>query len=382
MKYQESSFDIPSGAAVIGKLSGQLQFQVVENDDGFHNLRPVWTELHQQADQFPEHTFLRAAAAWETVGRPRGRKLHIVVGRVAGEPVLIFPMTVQRIGPFTIGRALGPEFYEPCDVLVRSSPLADKWVQEAWDFVLSRFDLVRFPAIRASARLWPCLNRSRKTRFDAISSLFIDTSAWSGWEDYYRSRSANFRKDHKNSLKRLQQAGTLHWIHVTEPDRLAKTLAWMFAHKLDWLERSGGDVSLGQYKTFYARLCRSALEAGELVLIELLVNNVRVAAQIGFRAGARLDCDMIAWDPAWKECGPGRALDVHTVQWAFENSVRFIELGVFGHPSKFRFTDQTIDTAFNVFVACGARGRALLRGKELFDGVRSRLAKVGRKSST
>jgi hypothetical protein len=62
--------------------------------------------------------------------------------------------------------------------------------------------------------------------------------------------------------------------------------------------------------------------------------------------------------------------------------VRFIELGVFGHPSKFRFTDQTIDTAFNVFVACGARGRALLRGKELFDGVRSRVAKVGRKKGT
>jgi CelD/BcsL family acetyltransferase involved in cellulose biosynthesis len=274
------------------------------------------------------------------------------------------------MGPFTIGRALGPEFYEACDVLVREAPCANAWAQQAWDFALSGFDVLRLPAVRSTGHLWSPLHRSGARRYDPIASVYIDTSAWTGWDDYYRSRSSNFRKDHRTSLRRLQQAGTVRWHVVDQQHRVADSLEWMFTQKLNWLERTGGDATLANYKDFYARLCSDSLASGELLLIELLVNDRRIAAQVGFRAGRRLDCDMIAWDPAWKACGPGRALDIHTIQWAFENGVRFIELGVFGHPSKERFTDRSVETAFNVFATSGLRGRVLLHMRDVLHRVR------------
>jgi CelD/BcsL family acetyltransferase involved in cellulose biosynthesis len=380
MTDEAARYSTPAASARGGEQSIRLQFDVIGSEHEFHRLRPVWNALFQQQEQFPEQSFDRALAAWETIGRPRGRGLHIIVGRTAGEAVVIFPMTMQRTGPIRIGRALGPEFYETCDVLVRSSSDCRDWVRQTWDFALSRFDVVRLPAVRTTAHIWPEVERSGTARFDLISSLYIDASAWDGWDGYYRSRSANFRKDHRTSLKRLQQAGAVRWKLLDQPDLLPETLDWMFAHKLDWLERNGSDATLARHRAFYARLCDAALRAGELVLIELFVDEVRVAAQIGFRAGARLDCDMIAWDPAWKECGPGRALDVHTIQWAFENSVRFIELGVFGHPSKYRFTDTAVDTAFSVVIAPRARGRVLLSLKNILDGARTRLRRVVRKA--
>jgi CelD/BcsL family acetyltransferase involved in cellulose biosynthesis len=169
----------------------------------------------------------------------------------------------------------------------------------------------------------------------------------------------------------------VQWLVVDRQDRLPDTLEWMFAHKVDWLSRTGRDAqTLAQRKEFYDRSCGAALEAGDLVLIELLVDDVRVAAQIGFRAGNRLDCDMIAWDPAWRECGPGRALDVETIRWGFEHAIDFIELGVFGHESKYRFTDRSVDTAFDVFVPGGAGGRFLLASKSILKRARTGAARI------
>jgi CelD/BcsL family acetyltransferase involved in cellulose biosynthesis len=167
-------------------------------------------------------------------------------------------------------------------------------------------------------------------------------------------------------LKRLEQRGELKWRIVDQHERVLDTLDWMFAHKLAWVAQTGRNTLevLTRCRDFYCQICSSALEARELVMIELVVGDVRVAAQIAFRAGARLDCDMIAWDPTWKDCGPGRVLDVATVRWAFENSVRLIELGVFGHHSKYRFSNTAVETAFHVEVGSGARGRLLMHAKK------------------
>jgi CelD/BcsL family acetyltransferase involved in cellulose biosynthesis len=348
-------------------VAGPLSFDIVEEEKDLHALELDWNSIFlQQKNKLSEQSFARALAAWETVGRPKARKLFIIVGRVRGRVVLIFPLSVQTFGPIQIARGLGPEFYEYCDMLVSPDAGHEAWVADAWDLAASQFDILRFPAIRATAHLWRHVEKTRSARWNPISVPYVNCREWTNWDDYLRSRSSGFRQDHRRSIKRLEKEGHLQWVVVDESHRLSDALNWMIDRKLAWLAGNGKETAtLASKREFYLAHCRMRLNAGDLVLIELLVNDQRVAAQFGFCTGGRLDCEMIAWDDAWKEFGPGRVLAVETIRWAFENSCEIVELGVFGSEFKSRFTDEAASAGFHVFVASGLGGRILLEGREL-----------------
>jgi CelD/BcsL family acetyltransferase involved in cellulose biosynthesis len=89
-------------------------------------------------------------AAWQTTGAPRGRALRIVVMRVDGQAVLIWPMTVGRFGLWRLAGALGPEASEYDPVLVENGPEANERLRVAWQFVRHhcRADIVKVPFVR------------------------------------------------------------------------------------------------------------------------------------------------------------------------------------------------------------------------------------------
>jgi len=384
-QYSPSESVLPT----LDSATGPLSFDIVEEEKDFHALEPDWNSIFlQQKNKLSEQSFARALAAWETVCRPEGRKLFIIVGRVRERVVLILPLSVQALGPMRIARGLGPEFYEYCDMLVSPEVGHEAWVADAWELAASQFDILRFPAIRTTAHLWRHVEKARAARWDPISVPYVNCREWTNWDDYLRSRSSGFRQDHRRSIKKLEKEGHLQRVVVDESRRLSESLNWIIDRKLAWLACSGKETAtLASKREFYLAHCRMRLDAGELVLIELLVNDQRVAAQFGFCTGGRLDCEMIAWDDAWKEFGPGRVLAVETIRWAFENSCEIVELGVFGSEFKSRFTDEAAAAGFHVFVASGLGGRILLEGRELtrvlkgsFDRATAKLWKTRLKS--
>jgi CelD/BcsL family acetyltransferase involved in cellulose biosynthesis len=346
-----------------GDSSGlnRLDLRTVEDEGGFLALRPHWDALfYGGAVNCVDQSFLWARTAWETTARAKRRSLHIIVGEADSRVVLILPFLVQRWGPLRIGRWLGPEYQEYCDILVASHSAAEQWVAQAWDVGISRFHALRLPAVRSDAKIWPHVQQARALHSMPTRSPYVDCRQWPNWETYYASRSRNFRRDCKKSLGRLANAGTPRFIVVGE-HQIGATVDWLLARKVEWLDRHGfEETSLSTKKSFFSRYCREALPKGEVLLIELLLNETRIAAQLAFHAGDRLDATMAAWAQDWQACAPGRLIDVETIRWAFEHGLGSVDLGMGTPDYKYRFAEKDLAVAKDVTIAPPPLGHVLL----------------------
>ena len=185
-----------------------LALRVINDDAEFLALKGQWNTLQQaEAEEHPERSFLWALHAWETIARPRGHKLHIIVGYSEGRIVLVMPLVVQRQWPIRIGRWLAPEFGECSDVLVKGCGRSDRWVASAWKLVASSFHLLRIPAICLDARIWPHVEATRSLQKTCTRAPYVDCRQWPDWKAFLGSRSKAFVTDFNRAGKRLRKAG-------------------------------------------------------------------------------------------------------------------------------------------------------------------------------
>ncbi len=354
--------------------SAALHFQIVGDERQFLALKTDWDRLHALRERRSgELSFPWVAAAWETIAKKAGRRLAIVVGRIGERVVLVFPLALQRLGPFRIAHGLCSDLHESSDLLVEPGDGDEVIVAAAWDFAKTQFHLFRFLTVRCDARIWPHIAQERARESQPMRAPFIDCARWPDWEAYQASRSRNFRYDCQRALKRLKKAGDVQFVSVEDEDRIYSTLSWTMDRKIEWLARTGRESAVfASRRGFYQRVCEDAFRRGEVVLIELLVNASLVAAQLCFRYGSCLDLTLIAWDREFYEGGPGRLLMLESVHWAFDHAVRFVDLGPGVVEPKYRLTDTDVEAAYLLYVAPGAAGRFLLRSRHLL-----RMARAG-----
>lgn len=170
-------------------LNKDADFRVIRDEQDFLALRKQWDALHSQHDdEFPERSFFWACAAWETIARPKGHRLHIIIGESDGELVLVLPLVVQREWPFRIGRWLGPEFGEYSDVLVKQCEASQRWTILAWTLTASYFHMLRLPAIREDTNIWAHAERMPSLQRTITSAPYVDCSPWPDWQTYLTSR--------------------------------------------------------------------------------------------------------------------------------------------------------------------------------------------------
>ena len=198
--------------------SAALHFQIVGDERQFLALKTDWDRLHALRERRPgELSFPWVAAAWETIAKKAGRRLAIVVGRIGERVVLVFPLALQRLGPFRIAHGLCSDLHESSDLLVEPSDGDEVIVAAAWDFAKTQFHLFRFLTVRCDARIWPHIAQERARESQPMRAPFIDCARWPDWEAYQASRSRNFRYDCQRALKRLKKAGDVQFVSVMVP---------------------------------------------------------------------------------------------------------------------------------------------------------------------
>jgi CelD/BcsL family acetyltransferase involved in cellulose biosynthesis len=357
-----------------------LSLRFVSDEAQFRGLQEQWTTLHATQDvAFPERSFLWASTAWETIARPRGYKLQILTGYAAGELVLVLPLVLQHEWPIRIGRWLGPEIGEYSDVLVKRCDHSEQWTAGAWAAVASQFHLLRIPAIRADAKLWPHVERMRSPHRTFTSAPYIECSRWPDWQSYLKSRTSSFRADLKRASRKLRDLGEPRLIMIDRQDQLRAALDWIFENKISRFSHTHYAANVLATKLeFCRRICLVALESGRLHMSELWVGSHRIAAQWGIRSGSRLSAQMNAWDENWRDCGPGRLLDAESIRWAFEHAVGLYDLGIGKNEFKYRYTDKDLVVITDVVVAFPPLDRPLLFLVGAARSMRSFLRKMPR----
>ena len=338
-----------------------LALRVIDDDAGFLALKEQWNTLQQaEAEELPERSFLWALHAWETIARPRGHKLHIIVGYSEGRIVLVMPLVVQRQWPIRIGRWLAPEFGECSDVLVKGCGRSDRWVASAWNLVASSFHLLRIPAVCLDASIWPHVEATRSLQKSCTRAPYVDCRQWPDWKSFLGSRSKAFVTDFKRSGKRLHKAGEARIIDIDQADQMRATLDWIVQEKTKRFAHTiYGAQILPSKIEFCRRICTDALASGTLLIRELWLGDERLAALWAIRSGRRLHNLTFAWNQNRKKYGAGRLIVTDSVRWAIEHKLRTYDLGLGKDEYKYRYTDKDETVATDVVVAFGPFDRFL-----------------------
>ena len=328
-------------------MSGDNRYttEIIRDPNGLDALGPAWDALFERALR-PQvgQSFEWASCVWETIMKPRGARLHILVIHEGTRPVLIWPLVVLPHRRFW--RAVHPLIMDSYhDVLVEPSPAAgDLAVLAVRTLRRSRgHDLLLTDWVRADSVLEGALGAAPTT--DTKVDYSIEWNGFADWAAYEQSVST--RQSIHRRLRRLRERGRVAFELIEDSDRQHALIAWLIQRKLDRLAAQGTEPLWegGAMENFIATTARRMSRFGRLVFFALSLDDEIIAAQIAVQDTNRLVALQIAHEPKFEKYGPGILIAHQFLHWAFERQLP-VELGWGDSPFKkaFRNREDKIST--------------------------------------
>ena len=301
--------------------------EIIRDPTRFDALGPAWDALFERAlKPHVNQSFAWASCVWETIMKPRGGRLHVLVLREGDRPVLIWPLVVLEYGRFL--RAVHPLMMgsDDNDVLVEASPEAAALARLAVRALRKSrgHDLVVTEWVRTNSMLDGALSPVPAVQTDVTRSV-----AWSGFADWAAyERGLSSRQSTDRRLRRLRECGHVDFALVENPDRQRALVAWLVRQKLDRL--AGQDiVPLWQgepMENFIIAASRRVTRFGKLLLFAMTLDDEPIAVQIAIQDAHGLLAFQIAHEPKFGKYGPGILIAQQFLHWAFERRLP-VELG-------------------------------------------------------
>jgi CelD/BcsL family acetyltransferase involved in cellulose biosynthesis len=349
-------------AAAQAASAPALQFEVIRDEAALEALGPDWDALWQRSgSQNYSDGFAWHWRSWQCLAKPRGRHLHVLVGRHEGRAALIWPLAWHRDGPWRRGVWLCPEASEYNDLLVEPGPASQAWIAAAFD-ALRRgggIDSLMLANVQDTARIMALL-RAQPTRVIWQAPLsMLPLAEWRDWDTAFAKLNKTLRKDYRRSRNVLSRKGTIHFEVAETVEQVAEIVPWINAMKTAWVAERGTEtmgLTGPRYERFLAEVAADALAQGHLYACALRVERTIVAAQLGFICGDMLEGYLTAYDPEWRQGGPGRYLLGETIRWAAAQGLRIIDFRIGDESYKDRWVEAT-GTVANYVLPCTAWGR-------------------------
>jgi CelD/BcsL family acetyltransferase involved in cellulose biosynthesis len=345
----------------------QIAFEIVRDSDGMHALREDWQRLWQaSASDFYLLGFPALWRTWKQVLEPRGDTLHIVVGRLAGRVVLIWPTVVRRkryYGIWREARWLGRDPIDYSEVLIELSAERDVWIKAALDHLIAtaKVDFLYFESVRADALVHPVLARANALEEPDAPAPFADLRQYSDGSELEKRMGKRFRGSMNRRLRRLEEVGPVTFEHDPAPEGLDETVHWMNERKREWMDERGFVVGHGieeEHGTSLIDIIRDGAAAGHTLVSRLSVNGQLIAASVNFLSNRRMYYDYGSFDLRWAKYSPGSLLLRETIRWAVDNGVETIDLARGTDHYKLKWSDGEVPVS-DYMIARTALGRLL-----------------------
>ncbi len=305
-----------------------IGFEIVTTEARMLALRPEWDALWACADApYLSQSFAWCLAGWRTTGAPRGRRLQIVVQRVDGRAVLIWPMTRQRRLLGWVSRALGAESSEYAPVLVEAGADATAHIAAAWRFVSSQCgaDVVTLPHVRDGAALAETMG-ANATATETLPAPSLVWTAGQSWDEYWRSLTPGFRRGLERRQRRLAEAGKVVTVMATDPVDFQTGIDFALRHKIAWMARKsvGNDyLPTPEYRAFLMVLAGMPSSAGCLAVFTLQLDGKIIAAKIGMVDGARFEGFITVHEPDYAAFSPGQVILAACLRWCHDQGLGY-----------------------------------------------------------
>lgn len=303
---------------------------IIRDPAEFLALENEWRSLFDRVPgAYLAQSFEWCWAAWETVAAPRGRRLFVFVLREEERAVLIWPLVERKFGPWRVLRPLDSEASEYLNLLVEDGPEMTHRIAAAWEMLQRTrgVDTLNLVHVRSDTPLYQLLAHDRRCCMGIRSPLLC--LRWphaTGWNGYWRSHSAHFRKRVINTRRRLADRGRIGFEVVDCVDRCAGLIDWILLQKRGRLasQRLESDwLFTPSYREFLRVAGRRIRVPGRLVVFLLSLDGAPVAAVLSCIDGSRVEALILAFDIRYAAVSPGQTLMAECVQWALERGLEF-----------------------------------------------------------
>lgn len=311
-----------------GTSSKMPWIRTITDEAAFDALKPEWDELYRKSiDPYYSQSFEWCWRAWREVGRPRGRKLHCLVGAEDGRVVLIWPLALYRRFLWSFACPLGPETSEYSSVLVEDSPEADRRTAAAWQQLryTAPCDVLLLPFVRDGSVLHRLISAKSVLKFsEEFTTSQLDWAGSQDWETYYRSLRKKQRLDINRRRRRLSEIGKITFEAAVEAGQLAAVIDWIFGQKRQWLVRTKRRLSdcdwfeTDEYRNFLVAIADQTAHESRVIVSALKLDGRVIAASVGRIEGARVETFLSAFDPSFRIFSPSHILYEEFLKWSFE----------------------------------------------------------------
>jgi CelD/BcsL family acetyltransferase involved in cellulose biosynthesis len=338
-----------------------MQIELVTSTQAFDALEADWRAL----ESLSAHNSVFLGWDWQRLWWTyygNGRQLQILVARLAGRVLGIFPLylethqvariiRVRKLRPIGAGGDTAPD-----DLGMVFSPEHEHALSAAFIGYITQhlpgwqmLDLVDLPADSALAAGWtaaavsaPGLIERTQTKRITYGDLPTD------WELYRQGLSRDRRQALARYRRKFEQLPGARCHQVLQADDVDSAFDRLAAlHSLRWQGRTQTpSFASAQYLGFHRAMMHALHAAGRLRLFALECGGETIAMLYGFRHGDTFFHFQGGFDPAHAALSPGQVLMTYAIEQAIAEGCTVFDTlkGDYGHKRHFfQQTRQTVD---------------------------------------
>lgn len=295
-----------------------LSVELVEDDDTFLRMGPVWNRLVDEAKI--DHPFLRHewVRTWWECFKPSGR-LHILIVKEGTDPIAIAPLMFDQgrvYGcPVRRLRGIANVYTERFDLILTRR--AKEACRVIWKFLAAQadsWDMLELRQIPEGARaaeylrFWAFEDKFLLGQWHSSDGPYIPINKT--WEAYTKTLSKKHLSNMRGRAKGLHRIGDVRHEIVTGGEELNSRLNEAFLlEAAAWKGKAGTAIMNEPDRlAFYRTLLTRAAEGGWLQLHFLTIEGKRIAVQFALLVHKKLYVLKSGYDPHYAPFAPSLLL--------------------------------------------------------------------------
>jgi CelD/BcsL family acetyltransferase involved in cellulose biosynthesis len=341
--------------------AGYSGLELIRKPERFHAIKHDWNLLWLRCGHCILESFDGCLNVWETNAAPDGHHLYCIAGWCEGSLIAFWPLISFRKVIWRYVRPLDLTSAEHTNILFDETVDQQHWMEQAWQLVIAKTDVVMLPHFRKSAQLERLLfDGLYSATVDAGHATYIDLRSEETWDSYYRSLNASRRKDNTRATRQLSELGSLTWEIIDAGDsRCSDLVRWVIEQKRGWSQRQQKEspwLYSEKYVRFLTRLLTEPHSKSRGMLTCLSLDDIPLAVNI---AAVNQDCVealILGFDVRYKKYSPGVLLNEHFLRWAFEQQLN-CDLGTGGDLYKGFWSRKQFSETKSYHIAVSRWGR-------------------------
>jgi CelD/BcsL family acetyltransferase involved in cellulose biosynthesis len=340
--------ELPAADGPAAGSSEKFEFALVRDRAHFDALEEEWSALFARAGRpqqvFQTYNWLRH---WANHYLDDTTSLAIVIARVGGRLVMIWPLVAMRRAGLTRLCWMGEPVSQYGDVLVEEGPSRFHLLSRGWAYVKSLdADVIHLRKTREDAVVFPLLKEAGAVSIAAAAAPYLDLSIAPDYESYQRRSAGKTRARRRRLRRRLEEVGTVVFEHRECGAAAANLVASGLMLKQKWLVERGvvapviEDIRFGR---FLREVAAAGGDSPGICVSAVSCNGEPAAVEVSLECKGHRIAYLISYDIELAKYGVGIIVAEYSIRTAYQRRLLRFDLLTPADAYKMEWADACVD---------------------------------------